>query len=87
VLFADEPTGATRPDSSSRPAVERLARLRELGPAGNATDGIDPADVKQAIVVTDQDSQVLARRRLLYRVWQSGEVGVRDGAFPSFLAR
>jgi len=51
-----------------------LARLRELVPAGNAIVGIDLADVKQAIVVTDHDSRVLARRRLLCRAWQLGEV-------------
>ena len=40
----------------------RLARLRELVPVGNAIVGIDLADSKQMVVVTDHDSRVLARR-------------------------
>ena len=40
----------------------RLARLRELVPATNAIVGIDLADDKQMVVVTDHDSRVLARR-------------------------
>ena len=35
----------------------RLARLRELVPASNAIVGIDLADKKQMVVVTDHDSQ------------------------------
>jgi len=66
-----ERSGLSRGDCNRN---ERLARLRELVPAGNAIVGIDLADVKQAIVVTDHDSQVLARRRLLCRAWQLGEV-------------
>jgi len=41
----------------------RLARLRQLLPPGNAIVGIDLADSKEAAVVTDHDSRVLARRR------------------------
>ena len=41
----------------------RLGRLRELLPAQNAVVGIDLGDVKQAAVVCDHDSRVLARRR------------------------
>ena len=52
----------------------RLARLRELVPVGNAIVGIDLADDKQALVVTDHDSQVLARRRVRCKAWQLGEV-------------
>jgi hypothetical protein len=36
----------------------RLSRLRELVPATNAIVGIDLADVKQMVVVTDHDSRV-----------------------------
>ena len=43
---------------------ERLARLRELVPPGNAILGIDLADDKQVMVLTDQDSRVLARKRV-----------------------
>ena len=50
----------------------RLGRLRELLPARNAIVGIDLAQVKQAAVVTDHDSQVLARRRVSCRVWELG---------------
>ncbi len=55
-------------------ATARLARRRELTAVGNAVVGIDLADVKQAIVITDHDSRVLARRRVLCRAWQLGEV-------------
>jgi transposase len=50
----------------------RLGRLRELLPAQNAIVGIDLADVKQAAVVCDHDSRVLARRRVSCRVWELG---------------
>ena len=40
----------------------RLRRLRELVPVANAIVGIDLADKKQMVVVTDHDSKVLARR-------------------------
>lgn len=66
-----ERSGLSRGDRNRN---ERLARLRELVPASNAIVGIDLADVKQAIVVTDHDSRVLARRRVLCRAWQLGEV-------------
>ena len=52
----------------------RLGRLRELLPAGNAVVGIDLAQVKQAAVVTDHDSQVVARRRVSCRVWELGSL-------------
>jgi transposase len=52
----------------------RLARLRRLLPAGNAIAGIDLADDKQAAVVTDHDSRVLARRRVTARAWELGEL-------------
>jgi len=52
----------------------RLARLRRLLPPQNAVVGIDLADSKQAVVVTDHDSRVLARRRLTARAWELGEL-------------
>ena len=52
----------------------RLARLRELVPLGNAIVGIDLADDTQAVVVTDHDSRVIARRRVRARAWELGEV-------------
>jgi transposase len=36
--------------------------------------GIDLADSKQAAVVTDHDSRVIARRRLTARAWELGEL-------------
>ncbi|MFC5142017.1 IS110 family transposase [Actinomycetospora rhizophila] len=38
----------------------------------NAVLGIDLADRKQAAALTDHDSRVLARRRVVYRAWQLG---------------
>jgi transposase len=52
----------------------RLARLRELLPPDHAIVGIDLADDKQAAVVTDHDSRVLARRRVTARAWELGEL-------------
>jgi hypothetical protein len=40
----------------------RLVRLRALVPVTHAIVGIDLADVKQMVVVSDHDSKVLARR-------------------------
>ncbi len=50
----------------------RLARLRELVPVKNAIVGIDLADRKQMVVVTDHDSRVLARRTFRCRAWDLG---------------
>src|SRR3954453_8260397 len=50
----------------------RLARLRELVPVTNAIVGIDLADRKQMVVVTDHDSRVLARRTFRCRAWDLG---------------
>jgi transposase len=47
----------------------RLRRLRELVPVVNAIVGIDLADKKQMVVVTDHDSKVLARRTFRCRAW------------------
>jgi transposase len=52
----------------------KLARLRELVPADNAILGIDLADEKQAIVLTDHESQVLARTRVKAKAWRLGPV-------------
>lgn len=50
----------------------RLGRLRELVPVTNAIVGIDLADSKQMVVVTDHDSKVLARRTFRCRAWALG---------------
>ena len=50
----------------------RLSRLRVLVPACNAIVGIDLADKKQMVVVTDHDSKVLARRTFRCRAWDLG---------------
>ena len=50
----------------------RLARLRELVPLDNAIVGIDLADKKQMLVVTDHDSKVLARKTLRCKAWDLG---------------
>jgi transposase len=50
----------------------RLARLRMLVPSVNAIFGIDLADRKQMVVVTDHDSKVLARKTFRCRVWDLG---------------
>ncbi|HEY5202419.1 MAG TPA: transposase, partial [Acidothermaceae bacterium] len=47
----------------------RLVRLRELVPVENAIVGIDLADKKQMVVVTDHDSKVLARKTFRCRAW------------------
>src|SRR5450755_940555 len=52
----------------------RLARLRKLLPSDHAIVGIDLADDKQAAVVTDHDSRVIARRRVSARAWELGEL-------------
>ena len=50
----------------------RLARLRELVPLNHAIVGIDVADKKQMVVVTDHDSKVLARKTFRCRAWDLG---------------
>ena len=50
----------------------RLARLRVLAPVANAIAGIDLADGKQMVVVTDHDSKVLARKTFRCRAWDLG---------------
>jgi len=58
----------------------RLARLRELVPTSNAIAGIDLADNKQMVVVTDHDSRVLARRTFRCKAWAMGTA--LDWALP-----
>jgi transposase len=50
----------------------RLARLRALVSLENAIVGIDLADKKQMVVVTDHDSRVLARKTFRCRAWELG---------------
>jgi transposase len=50
----------------------RLGRLRALVPVTNAIVGIDLADKKQMVVVTDHDSKVIARRTFRCRAWDLG---------------
>ena len=50
----------------------RLARLREAVPVANAIVGIDLADRKQMVVVTDHDSKVLARHIFRCKAWDLG---------------
>src|SRR6476646_4242890 len=50
----------------------RLGRLRVLVPTSNAIVGIDLADTKQMVVVTDHDSKVLARKTFRCRAWDLG---------------
>ena len=50
----------------------RLARLRQLLRPDHAIVGIDLADNKQAVVMTDHDSRVIARRRVTARAWELG---------------
>jgi transposase len=50
----------------------RLDRLRALVPVTNAIAGIDLADKKQMVVVTDHDSKVIARRAFRCRAWDLG---------------
>jgi hypothetical protein len=50
----------------------RLSRLRAAVPVTNAIVGIDLADRKQMLVVTDHDSRVLARRTFRCKAWDLG---------------
>ena len=52
----------------------RLAVLRRLVPRENAIIGIDLAEDNQAVVVTDHDSRVLARRSPRCKARQLGQV-------------
>ncbi|MEV2226735.1 transposase [Nocardia vinacea] len=50
----------------------RSARLRALVPVDSAIVGIDLADRKKMVVVTDHDSKVLARKIFRCRAWDLG---------------
>ena len=50
----------------------RLSGLRSAVPVTNAIVGIDLADRKQMVVVTDHDSKVLARRTFRVKAWDLG---------------
>ena len=52
----------------------KLAELRRLVAVDRAILGIDLADRKQAVVVCDHDSQVLARKTVKLRAWELGPV-------------
>jgi transposase len=52
----------------------KLAELRRLVPVDHAILGIDLADRKQAVVICDHDSQVLARKTVKVRAWDLGPV-------------
>jgi len=52
----------------------RLAALRAVLPAGHAVLGIDLAQSRQAAVLTDHDSRVLARWRPRCSPWQLGDL-------------
>src|SRR5262245_56402327 len=56
----------------------RLARLRELVPAGNAILAIDLADQLQHAVLCDHESRVLKRWRVRAKAWRLG--GLLDRA-------
>jgi transposase len=49
-----------------------LARLRELVPLSNAIVGVDLANKKQMVVVTDHDWRLLARKTFRCRAWDLG---------------
>lgn len=51
----------------------RLARLREVLPRDHAVLGLDLADHKQVLALTDHDSRVLARKTVRSRPWQLAE--------------
>ena len=50
----------------------RLTKLRAAVPVSNAIVGVDLADRKQMVVVTDHDSKVLARRTFRCKAWDLG---------------
>src|SRR2546421_7796236 len=67
--FVGNGSGVSRGDRNRN---VRLARLRVLVPATNGIVGIDLADNKQMVVVTDHDSKVLARKTFRCRAWDLG---------------
>src|SRR5690349_1962935 len=67
--FMGNGSGVSRGDRNRN---ARLVRLRALVPVSNAIVGIDLADAKQLVVVTDHDSKVLARKTFRCRAWNLG---------------
>jgi transposase len=67
--FVSKGNGVSRGDRNRN---ARLGRLRALVPVTNAIVGIDLADAKQMVVVTDHDSKVLARKTFRCRAWDLG---------------
>jgi transposase len=65
----DNGSGVSRGDRNRN---ARLSRLRAAIPTANAIVGIDLADRKQMLVVTDHDSRVLARRTFRCKAWEFG---------------
>jgi transposase len=59
--FMNHGNGVSRGDRNRN---ARLSKLRAAVPVTNAVVGIDLADRKQMVVVTDHDSKVLARRTI-----------------------
>ncbi len=70
-------SGVSRGDRSRN---ARLARPREVVPVTNAIAGIDLADSKQMVVVTDHESRVLALRTFRRRPWELGSSRGRRSA-------
>src|SRR5215211_5950323 len=75
--FVGNGSGVSRGDRNRN---ARLARLRVLVPSANAIVGIDLADSKQMVVVTDHDSKVLARKTFRCRAWDLGAALDRPGS-------
>src|SRR5918997_6738360 len=67
--FVGNGSGVSRGDRNRN---ARLARLRALVPVLNAIIGIDLAEEKQMVVVTDHDSKVLARKTFRCHAWHLG---------------
>src|SRR5213595_1271265 len=67
--FMGNGSGVSRGDRNRN---ARLERLRAPVPVSNAIVGIDLADRKQMVVVTDHDLKVLARRTYRCRAWDLG---------------
>ncbi|HEY6277280.1 MAG TPA: hypothetical protein VIX86_13225 [Streptosporangiaceae bacterium] len=52
----------------------------------NAIAGIDLADKKQMVVVTDHDSKVIARRTFRCRAWDlASDLGIHSDSPPDVL--
>jgi transposase len=67
--FMGKVNGLSRGDRNRN---ARLRKLREHVPLDHAIVGIDLADKKQMVVVTDHDSKVLARRTFQCKAWDLG---------------